>query len=286
MTDYAEVLYEVDDPVAVVTLNRPAALNAMTPLMQAELHDALLRAQHDPAVVGIVVTGAGRGFSAGADMNMLARLSERRSVPIPELAGDRSWGPDFGGLFTSVLSIPKPVIGAINGAVAGMSVGLALACDLRFMAPDAKFTMAFSERGLIAEWGVSWMLPRLVGPANALDLLLSSRVVLGDEAQRMGLVNRVIAPDEGTVVDAARAYIGQLAQKCSPTSLGLMKRQIYQQLHRDGLGQADSEANRMMVESFARPDFTEGVQAFLQKRPSTFARVAGFPVEKSTPASD
>ena len=156
--------------------------------------------------------------------------------------GDASWGDDLRGTYTYLMSIPKPIIAAINGPIAGMAVPIALACDLRFMARDAVLTVAFSQRGLIGEWGSSWLLPRLVGTGVALDLLFSSRKVDGAECERVGLVNRAV---DGSVVDAARDYIVDLAAHCSPTSLAVMKRQVYQQLHA-GLGPAEREAQALM----------------------------------------
>jgi enoyl-CoA hydratase/carnithine racemase len=274
---YEEVLYEVDDPVATITLNRPQALNAFTTRMGNELREALGEAERDPRVVGIILTGAGRGFCAGADMNMLSGISRgddestsaTDSTTSATEVGDAGWGDDLRGTYTYLMSIPKPIIAAINGPIAGMAVPIALACDLRFMARDAVLTVAFSQRGLIGEWGSSWLLPRLVGTGVALDLLFSSRKVDGAECERVGLVNRAV---DGNVVDVARVYIADLAAHCSPTSLAVMKRQVYQQLHA-GLGPAEREAQALMVESFGRPDFTEGVQSFLQKRPPAFRRL-------------
>jgi enoyl-CoA hydratase/carnithine racemase len=273
---YEQILYEVDDPVATVTLNRPEALNAWTSRMGAEVRHAVGRAEADPAVVGIVITGAGRGFCAGADMNMLAGIAEGGAgAAIPaELAtevGQADWGDDLRGEYTYLLSVPKPVIAAINGPVAGMGVPIALACDLRFMASEAVLTTSFSQRGLVAEWGISWLLPRLVGSAVALDLLFSSRKVDGAEAERLGLVNRVLPADE--VAGAAVAYVRQLAERCSPTSMAIMKKQVYQQLHA-GLGPAEREAQALMLESFARADFPEGVRSYLEKRPPKFERLS------------
>jgi len=276
---YAEILYEVDDPVATITLNRPEVLNAFTTRMGNEVRAAVGDAERDPRVVGIILTGAGRGFCAGADMNMLSGISRGEAEGGPEASdgdttaavevGDATWGDDLRGTYTYLLSVPKPIIAAINGPIAGMAVPIALACDLRFMARDAVLTVAFSQRGLIAEWGVSWLLPRLVGSAAALDLLYSSRKVDGAECERIGLVNRAI---DGDVVEAARSYIVDLAEHCSPSSLAVMKRQIYQQLHA-GLGPAEREAQALMVESFGRPDFSEGVKSFLEKRPPAFRRL-------------
>jgi enoyl-CoA hydratase/carnithine racemase len=267
---YSEISYDVDDPVAVITLNRPHALNAWTPTMAAEFDDALLAASADPRVVGIVVTGAGRGFCAGADIGALAERGAGGPGSPPPHAGDATWGDDFRGVFTSILSVPKPVIAAINGAVAGMAVALVLACDLRFIDEDAKVTTSFAQRGLVAEWGTSWLLPRLVGGGHALDLLLSARVVSGVEAERLGLVNRCVA--NGTAVEVATDYVRSLAASCSPWSMATIKRQVYQQLHA-GLGVAEQEATRLQEESFTRPDFREGVAAFRERRPPRFDRI-------------
>lgn len=266
---YDQIRYEVTEPVAIITLSRPEAMNAWTDEMEGEFRDAVARAEADPLVVGIVITGDGRAFCAGADMNMLSSLSsggDGGGIAAPPPPG----GDDFSGKYTFLMKSPKPVIAAINGAVAGMAFPLVLACDLRFMAPDAVLLTAFAQRGLIAEWGLSWMLPRLVGPAVTLDLLFSSRKVGGEEALRLGLVNGVV-PAEALVAHCV-GYVRELAAKCSPTSLSIMKRQVYQQLH-VGLGAAHDDAVRLMVESFGRPDFAEGVRSFLEKRPPNFGRL-------------
>lgn len=271
---YEQILYEVDDPVATITLNRPEALNAWTNRMGAEVRHAVAQAEADPAVVGVVLTGAGRGFCAGADMNLLTSITEGDTgAAIPEAlgteVGQADWGEDLRGEYTYLMSVPKPIIAAINGPVAGMGVPIALACDLRFMADTAVLTTSFSQRGLVAEWGISWLLPRLTGSGVALDLLFSARKVQADEAERVGIVNRVLPAAE--VASAAQDYVRDLAARCSPTSLAIMKRQVYQQLHA-GLGPAEREAQALMLESFQRPDFPEGVQSYLQKRPPQFER--------------
>jgi enoyl-CoA hydratase/carnithine racemase len=235
-------------------------------------------------VVGIVLTGAGRGFCAGADMNVLTAIGEGAGgagggdagaqlsdVPA-ELAvpPDPDRPSDFGGEYTYLLACPKPIVAAINGPIAGMAVPIALCCDIRFMASDAPLVTAFAERGLVAEWGLSWLLPRLVGPAVALDLMFSSRRVTGAEAAQLGLVNAALPA--GEVLSHSVAYVESLARRCSPTSLSIMKRQVYAQLHA-GLGPAEQESQQLMLASFTRPDFTEGVTAFLQKRPPSFPRL-------------
>ena len=281
---YEHILFEIDDPVAIITLNRPEALNAWTQTMANEVRDAVGRAERDPGVVGIVLTGAGKGFCAGADMKGLSAISGADGgggaarpegaapfaggdVPMP---GDPSWGDDLRGTYTYLLSVPKPVVGAINGAVAGMGVPIVLSCDIRIMNEAAVLTTSFAQRGLVAEWGLSWLLTRLVGPSHALDLLYTARKVRGDEAYRIGLVNRVVPAEE--VLSTAVDYVRDLAMSSSPTSMAVMKRQVYSELHA-GLGAAERNAMEFMRESFNRPDFAEGVKSFLERRPPDFPRL-------------
>jgi enoyl-CoA hydratase/carnithine racemase len=276
---YQEILYEVGDPTAVITLNRPRALNAWTTRMGAEVKHAVAAAEADGRVVAIVLTGAGRGFCAGADLNDLRAITEGRGpgAEPPELAadpGDPGMGPSFRGTYTYPLSVRKPVIAAVNGPVAGMAVPILCACDLRFASDRASFTTAFARRGLIGEWGVTWLLPRLVGTAHALDLLFSARRVDAAEAERMGLVNRVVPHDE--LLPFVRAYVEDLAANCSPASMAVMKRQVWQQWTAE-LGPVEREAIHLMVESFGRPDFREGVVSFLEKRPPRFGRLGRRP---------
>ena len=179
---------------------------------------------------------------------------------------------DFDGTYTYLMATSKPVIAAINGPVAGMAVPMILCCDLRFMAESAVVVSAFAQRGLIAEWGMSWLLPRLVGTGAALDILFSSRRIDGREAERIGLVNRTLPDDE--LVPHCRSYVEHLARHCSPASMAVIKRQVYQELHR-GLGEAERDSQRLMAESFGRPDFAEGVTSFLDKRDPRFPRLGG-----------
>ena len=274
---YQEIQYEVADPVATITLNRPAVLNAWTDRMGFEVRHAVRRAESDPRVVGIVITGAGRGFCAGADMNHLSAISSgdlSSQAPAGDLAadpGDPAFGDDLHlGTYTYLMSVPKPVIAAINGPVAGMGVPIVLACDLRFMAEDAILMTAFAQRGLIAEWGISWMLPRLAGPAVALDLLFSSRKISGTEAAAMRVVNAALP--QADVLPHAQQYVRDLAATSSPASMAIMKRQVYQQMHA-GLLAAEREARALMLESFGRNDFREGVASFTQRRAPRFDRL-------------
>jgi enoyl-CoA hydratase/carnithine racemase len=271
---YQDIIYDVDDPVATITLNRPDSLNAWTQRMAAEVRHAVYRAESDPAVVGIVVTGAGRAFCAGADMKNLQALSSGGDVDVvPEgldVTPQEPLPPDFDGEYTWLLAVNKPVIAAINGAIAGMAVPIALCCDIRFMAADAPLLTAFSQRGLVAEWGIAWLLPRLVGTGHALDLLFSSRKITGEEAAAMGLVNRALPKEQ--VLSHSVDYVRDLALRVSPTSLSIMKRQVYQQLTAS-LGPSEREAVKLMVESFGRPDFKEGVASFVEKRPPNFRRL-------------
>jgi enoyl-CoA hydratase/carnithine racemase len=275
---YEDIIYEVSDPVATITLNRPASMNAWTNTMDLEIKDAIGRACADRAVVGIIITGAGRAFCAGADMKTLSALTEAApaesagasSADSSSERAPREVDGDFSGRFPYLMMVDKPIIAAINGAVAGMAYPFSLCCDLRVVTPDAVFLTAFAQRGLIAEWGLSWLLPRLVGPAVAMDLLLSSRKVRGEEAHAIGLANYLVQPDE--LLTFCRAYIEQLATSSSPTSMAIMKLQVYEQLHQ-GLGVADAQAGKLMTESFSRSDFKEGVKSFLEKRPPNFNRL-------------
>ncbi|MEM9565241.1 MAG: enoyl-CoA hydratase [Actinomycetota bacterium] len=262
------VLYEVRGRVALITLNRPERLNAWNADLAAGYFDSLDRAAADPGVAAIVVTGAGRGFCAGADMDVLQGIGSGDGD-----AGDRA--PDTRDA-TYALSIPKPIIAAVNGACAGLGLVHAVACDLRFAAEGAKFTTAFSRRGLIAEHGISWTLPRLVGQSNALDLLLSGRVVLAEEARELGLVSRVYQPDQ--LLDETMAYADDLATNAAPASMAIMKHQVYRHPMLP-LDQAMAESNGFMRASLKRADFKEGVASFLEKRPPAFEPVTGPPAD-------
>ncbi len=260
MTDV--VLKQVQDGVAVLTLNRPERLNAWTVEMEQAYFGMLEECGSSPDVRVIVVTGTGRGFCAGADMHDLQAIGDG-SLDTAEHAQDRR-AQSF------PLSIPKPIIAAVNGACAGIGLVQALMCDMRFAAEGAKLTTAFARRGLVAEHGISWLLPRLIGPARALDLLLSGRVVLAEEAFEMGLVNRVLRPD--SLLEQTLDYARELALSCSPASMATIKAQVYADLA-CGLPDALSEADRLMLASFSAPDFVEGVTSFVERRDPRFLAI-------------
>jgi enoyl-CoA hydratase/carnithine racemase len=266
----------VQDPVAIITMNRPEALNALTGRMQAEIRHAVGVAEQDPAVVGIVLTGAGRGFCAGADMQGLNATASGDGGAREDLSalkaspGDPMMGENFQVTFTYLLSIQKPLIAAINGPCAGLGFCYALLCDMRFVERQAKFTTAFSQRGLIAEHASSWLLPRLIGAGRALDLLWSARKFTGEEARELGLAERLV--EQGESVQAAVDYIKELSSVASPTSFKVIKAQVYRHLNME-LGEAMKESNEWMAESLVREDFKEGVSSFLEKRSPEFKRI-------------
>lgn len=253
------VLRERRGAVLVLTLNRPQRLNAWTDELEDRYFDLLAEADDDPAVRAIVVTGAGRGFCAGADMAQLDDISAD---------GDGSRVLDRPRPRHFPLSVRKPLLAAINGAAAGLGLVEALYCDLRFCAADAKLTTAFVRRGLIAEYGLAWILPRLVGSSRALDLLLSGRVVRGKEAVSIGLVDSVVGPDEN-VLDAAVSYAHDLAALCSPRAMAAIKGQVRGALERSFVD-AVAEDDRLMLASFRWPDLAEGVSSYSARRAPAF----------------
>ena len=270
---YAEILYQVADGVAEVTLNRPEKLNAWTLSMGAEVEHALRTADADPEVRAIIVTGAGRGYCAGADMDMLSGLRHGAASVEPltvkgELPPlDEALPAALRGSYSYPMALSKPVIAAVNGVAAGLGLSYMLYYDMRFASERARFGTVFSRRGLVAEHGTAWILPRLVGMHNACDLLYSGRLIDAQEAMRMGLVNRIVEHER--LLPEVREYARELATRCSPRSLLIMKRQLYGDLFVD-LGSALAEADSEMVSSFGTEDFREGVASFVEKRAPRF----------------
>ena len=278
MSTYEDILYDVKDHIAVITLNRPDKLNAWTAPMQASVKRAVIDAANDDNVRVIVVTGAGRGFCAGADMGNLQQIrpekwNERELARTDnEVEPPKSnLGPDvgdlYGGRFGYLVSIRKPIIAAINGPCAGIGLVFTLYCDLRFAASEAKFTTSFAQRGLIAEHGISWLLPRITGTAHALDLLFSARKFSAEEAGRINLVNRVFPQDK--FLPAVLDYAKQLADTVSPRAMAVMKAQVWKALYQD-LNDAIAIGDAEMQKSFATEDFKEGVAHFVEKRAPRF----------------
>jgi enoyl-CoA hydratase/carnithine racemase len=265
---YEQILYRVEAGVAVLTLNRPERLNAWTPVMHTEVRTAMRAASVDPEVRVIVLTGAGRGFCAGADMSALQGIqSGGRRERAPEEPFDRQADPSFQRTYSYFPAVPKPIIAAVNGPCAGLGLVIALYADIRFASENAVFMTAFARRWLIAEHGISWLLPRLVGVANAADLLFSARRVAAAEAKEIGLVNRVFGAE--TFETDVLAYAKMLASEVSPRSLREMKREIWNAQFQT-LGEAIEAADKDMAASFASQDFREGVAHFVEKRAPAF----------------
>jgi enoyl-CoA hydratase/carnithine racemase len=268
-----ETLYQVADRVATITLNRPDKLNAWTAVMEQEVRSAIEEAERDDDVRVIVLTGAGRGFCAGADMSLLSGVATRgvdeETKERALQAGARREGvrPDFQKKYSYFPAVGKPVIAAINGPIVGLGLVIALYCDLRWASNSARFSTTFARRGLIAEYGMAWMLPRLVGHANALDLLFSARMIDAAEALRMGLVNQVFPQD--VFSDRVRENARDLASNVSPRSLRVMKRQVYDAMFQT-LAEAFEVSEREMLASLQSKDFKEGVAHFLEKRAPAF----------------
>jgi len=270
-----ETLYSVHDRIATITLHRPDKLNAWTAVMEKEVRAAMHQAEEDENVRVIVLTGAGRGFCAGADMSLLESVTKKgpgdlhQDHPLRNTVGDeRANVPlDFQKRYSYFPSIPKPVIAAVNGPAVGLGFILTLYCDLRFASDAARFGTAFAKRGLIAEYGLAWLLPRLIGPANAFDMLFSARLVDGSEALRMGLVNQVF-PAEKFLYEVY-AYAKELADNVSPRSLRVIKQQTYNAMFQT-LSEAFDASEQEMIQSLQCADFKEGVAHFLEKRAPVF----------------
>lgn len=245
--------------VATLTFDRPARANAMDLAMQARYGALLREASADPAVRAVVVTGRGRSFCPGADLGLLDGIS---AGPTPEADRHETFRDVLAAAFT-----PKPVIAAINGGCAGLGFVLACAADVRFAAAGAKFTTAFSRRGLIAEYGVAKLLPELIGRGRAADLLLSGRTFTAEQAFDYGLVQEVVPAEE--LADRANAYAEELATYSAPRSMAIMKDQLRHEPAMT-LEDAASTATALMLESFSHPELPEGLASWNERRPPNF----------------
>jgi enoyl-CoA hydratase/carnithine racemase len=258
----------VEHGVALLWLDRPERNNAWTPVMRREFRATIAELESNAAVRAIVITGAGRAFCVGGDMEVLDRISGAGVMAAPENddLSDELFGTDL-GTFGFLLRTTKPVVAAINGATAGVGLILASFCDVRFAAAGSKFAVAMSRLGLPAEQGLSWILPRLIGVGHAADLLLAGRVILAEEAEGMGLVNRVFPRDD--LLNAATEYAQNIAREISPASTRMMKQQLYADLVGD-LPSSVEFANGLMEAALKSSDYREGVEAFRQRRPPQF----------------
>jgi len=272
LAEHKVTLYEVRHGVATITLSRPGRMNAWTGRLHTEYRGRLEMAANDPAVRVILVTGAGRAFCVGADSRALETHVERGSYDagVGDDLAKPGYGvqPEFDADFAYHFGIPKPIIAAINGPAAGVGFVLACYCDLRFAAAGVKLTTSHGRLGLPAEYGLSWLLPRLIGVTRANDLLLSSRVVLSDEAASMGLINQVVEPER--LLEVTYAYAQMLATEVAPGSLAATKLQIYRDLHGDVASSVRDAADRM-ADMMKGPEFAEGVSALTERRPPNFA---------------
>jgi enoyl-CoA hydratase/carnithine racemase len=276
--------YDVVERVATITLDRPDHLNAWTAQMNAEYRSLLQRASGDSGVRVIVVTGAGRGFCAGAESEDLAGHAERGAY--------NSWDsddldlpgygvrPEFDAELAYHFGIPKPIIAAINGPAAGIGFALSCYCDLRFAASGAKLTTAHGKLGLPCAFGLAWLLPKLIGLPRAMDLILSSRIFTADEALELGLVNTVVPVDE--LIAHVTEYARLLATSVSPASLAASKRQVYEAFH---LSAAESvrAAEELLSPMMAGPDYREGVAALWEKRAPVFTDPSQIPSHPTDP---
>jgi len=265
------IRYELADGIATVTLSRPKRRNAWTGRMHTEYRWVLTKADKDKAVRVIIVTGdpEGQAFCAGADLGALEGHSEkgRYDAGISDDIARPGYGvrPEFDATFAYHFGLTKPVIAAINGAAAGVGLVLAAFADLRFCVPGVKFTAAHGRFNFPAEFGLSWVLPRLVGVTHANDILLSSRVFTSEEAMEMGFLNKLVPPAE--LMSHVAAYARAMAEGVSPGSLRETKRQIYTDLHRDAAGAVEA-AEQLLNEMVRQPDYKEGVKAWMEKRPA------------------
>lgn len=259
--NFREILYSVQDRVATITLNRPEKLNAWTQVMEVEFEASVRQAAADDKVRAILVTGAGRAFCAGADMSMLKALSKGSG------AGARPSREQSLTRYSWMLEIPKPIIAAVNGPAVGLGCVIPLYCDIRLASPQAQFCTIFAKRGLIAEFGIAWMLPHLVGLGNAVDMLFTARMVDAEEARRIGLVSELL-PEEDFPAHAWD-FARKMANGVSPRSLAVIKRQVYAALE-ENLGAAIGRGYNEMLASLECEDFKEGVAHFLEKRAAKF----------------
>lgn len=270
---YSEIIYDKQDKVAIVTLNRPERMNAITPTLAGELKHAMGEAERDPEVAAMVVTGAGKSFCPGMDMAVLQAAAQRKKgeeAEQPAPASPYALDINHHSLFGFMLGMHKPIIGALNGNCVGMGLSMALHFDIRIAGAGTRMSAIFVRRGLSVEHGSSWLLPRLVGMSHAMDMALTGRLVGAQEGLAMGLVSRVVPDDK--LLDTAVEMAREVAANCSPTAMAEAKRMLWQHLAGD-YQMATDDSTAIMFSMFKQGDFKEGVLAFVQKRPPRFKPV-------------
>ena len=259
--------YEVAEGVATITLDRPAVLNAFDRSLKKELLAALKRAARDLEVRVVVITGAGRAFSAGQDLKeRLPEAAASDGTAAPATPLDEELRERYNPIVLAIRSMEKPVIAAVNGVAAGAGMSLALACDIRIASESASFIEVFGRVGLIPDTGSTWFLPRLVGPAKALELMWTTDAVDAPTALALGLVNRAVPADQ--LMAETRALAVRLAS-AAPLALALAKRAVNRALEVGLVEALDYEASLQGIAGRSA-DHAEGVRAFVEKRPSRF----------------
>lgn len=263
--------YEIRGRTGLITLDRPDRGNAWTGRMDTEYRWLLDQADQDSGVRVIVVNGAGRRFCVGGDSQALEGHVEKGGYDrgLSDVQATPGYGvhPHFDQPLASHMGLSKPTIAAVHGAAAGIGLSLVSFCDLRFAAEGTKFTTAHGKLGLPPEYGASWLLPRIVGTTRAMELLLTSRVFLADEALDIGFLNGVLPAEE--LLPHVLDYAEQLAANVAPTSLRETRRQVYLDLHRD-IGSSVADSLRLLNEMMGSAEYQQGVQALVEKRPPNF----------------
>ena len=259
--------YDVDGGIATITLCRPQRLNAWTGRMHTEYRQLLDQANKDDAVRAILLTGEGRGFCVGGDIQALEGHAEKGGYDpgTPARLAEPGFGvrEEFDASFAYHFGLAKPIIAAINGPAAGVGLTLALFADLRFAVPGAKFTAAHGRLNFPAEFGISWLLPRMIGLPRANDLLLSCRIFTSDEAHELGLIKELVPPEE--LIPRTRAYLLEMIGRVSPGSLRETRWQVYADLHQD-VATAVRKSEALTDFMSRQPDYKEGVRAFIERR--------------------
>ena len=259
---YECLLYEVKDGIATLTLNRPDRLNALGGSLREDLHDAVTRSAADPEVRVMVITGAGKGFCSGGDVKAMgeAKAGQRERPLIEKIAPGRD------RTLLAMREAPQPIIAAVNGAAAGAGMNLALGCDIRIASTAARFTQAFVKRGLHPDWGGTYFLPRVVGTAKACEMIFTGDVIDAAEAERLGIVSCVVAPEE--LMPAAYEFARRIAAG-PPVAIRLAKRSIYANSELDLRAALQVETMAQNI-CFETEDATEGIRAFGEKRAPVF----------------